>query len=330
MKLRWGLLSTASINDVILKSCRGCAQAEFVAVASRSLERARTYGQSRGIPRAWGSYSELLEDPDVDAVYVSVPNGLHMQWVMAALAAGKHVLCEKPLTRHEAEIACAYKAADDAGLVFGEGFMYRHHPQTDLILDLVSSGAVGELRTLLSTHTWRMPLSEYDQRLPAELDAGSLMDNGSYQVGMSRLLAGEPVSVYGEQVLHTTGVDMRFAGILRFQKDVIAQFDCGMDLPWRNRLEIVGADATLILTDPWHCRATTVQLRSGDETREIEVPQADPYRLEFEAFAHAVDGEHIAVFDQTDALAQARMIAALYESASVGRAVALLEDTASA
>ena len=330
MRLRWGLLSTASINDTILKSCSDCAQAEFVAVASRSLERARTYAQIRGIPRAWGSYKELVDDPDVDAVYVSLPNGLHMQWVMAALAAGKHVLCEKPLTRHEAEIARAYEAAEGGGLVFGEGFMYRHHPQTTLVLDLVSSGAVGELRTLLSSHTWRMPLSEYGQRLPAELDAGSLMDNGSYQVGMSRLLAGDPVSVYGEQVLHDTGVDMRFAGILRFRRNVVAQFDCGMDLPWRNRLEIVGADAALILTDPWHCRATTVELRSGDDSREIPVPPGDPYRLEFEAFASAVDGEHIAAFDKSDALAQARMITALYESAGAGRAVPLLEDTSSA
>ncbi|HEV7943080.1 MAG TPA: Gfo/Idh/MocA family oxidoreductase [Solirubrobacteraceae bacterium] len=328
MKLRWGLLSTASINDVILKSCGDCAATEFVAVASRELERARTYAQARGIARAWGSYRELLEDPTVDAVYVSVPNGLHMQWVMAALAAGKHVLCEKPLSRHEAEIAAAYEVAERANLVFGEAFMYRHHPQTDLIVDLVASGAVGELRTLLSTHTWRMPLSEYGQRLPAELDAGSLMDNGSYQVGMSRLLAGNPVSVSGAQVLHATGVDMRFAGTLRFRHDVIAQFDCGMDLPWRNRLEIVGADASLILDDPWHCRAATVRLRDGEDMREIPVPPGDPYRLEFEAFARAVDGEHVAAFDKLDALAQARVITALYESAELGRDVSLPDDAA--
>jgi D-xylose 1-dehydrogenase (NADP+, D-xylono-1,5-lactone-forming) len=321
MRLRWGLLSTASINDVILQSCRDSAATEFVAVASRSLEKARAYAQARGIPRAWGSYEDLLADSDVDAVYVSLPNGLHMQWSLAALGAGKHVFCEKPLTRNAAEIVEVYEAAQRAGRVFGEAFMYRHHPQTDLIRNIAASGELGEMRFILSSHSFTMPPEEYGSRLGVKLDAGSLMDLGCYQIGMSRLLAGEPEKVYGEQILHDTGVDMRFAGTMRFPSGVIAQFDCAMDAPLRNSLEIVGTDGTLVVTEPWHCRDGAVRLRRAEETREIEVPSGDPYRLEFEVFARAVAGKHVAAFDRDEAVAQARAIMAFYESAASGHAV---------
>jgi D-xylose 1-dehydrogenase (NADP+, D-xylono-1,5-lactone-forming) len=325
MRLRWGLLSTASINDLILESCRDSRAVEVAAVASRQLERAQTYASARGIPRAFGSYEALLADPDVDAIYVSLPNGLHTEWSQAALAAGKHVLCEKPLTRHADEIEATYGIAEHAGRVFGEAFMYRHHPQTELIREVVASGRLGTPRFVLSSHSFLMPPEEYARRLPAELDAGALMDLGCYQIGMSRLLAGgEPEEVFGMQVVHETGVDMRFAATLRFGGGLIAQFDCAMDVPLRNALEVVGAEATLTVSDPWHCRGGTIALRrEGGAVEQLAVPVGDAYRLEFEAFARAVAGERVAAFDRAEAIAQARAITALYGSAQLGTVTAL-------
>jgi len=327
MTLRWGLLSTASINDLILESCRDSAAVEFVAVASRDAGRAEAWAAARGIPRALGSYEALLADPEVDAIYVALPNGMHMAWSQAALAAGKHVLCEKPLTRHAAEIEATYEAAERADRVFGEAFMYRHHPQTDAIRDVVASGRLGEPRVILSSHSFWMPPEEYGRRLPAELDAGALMDLGCYQIGMSRLLAGgEPEEVFGMQALHETGVDMRFAGTLRFAGDLLAQFDCAMDVPLRNTLEVVGSEATLAVSDPWHCRGGTLRLRrEGGEPEDLAVPTGDAYRLEFEAFARAVAGERVPAFDRSEAVAQARVITALYASADAGATVSLAQ-----
>jgi D-xylose 1-dehydrogenase (NADP+, D-xylono-1,5-lactone-forming) len=323
LKLRWGILSTASINAVILRSCKDSAACEFVAVASRDAGRARRYALANGISQAYGSYQDLLADRNVDAVYVSLPNGLHMQWCIAALNAGKHVFCEKPLTRHAHEIIAAYAAAERAGRVFAEAFMYRHHPQTDLICEIVRSGRLGRLALLSSSHSFPMPSSEYGQRLPAALDAGSLMDLGCYQIGVSRLLAGEPESVYGEQVLHDSGVDMRFAGTLRFPDGVLAQFDCAMDVPLRNCLTVIGSQATLLVSDPWHCRGGPMYIYRDERTEKITPPTGDPYRLEFEAFARAVAGERIPAFARDEAVMQARLLEAFYKSASLGRRITL-------
>jgi xylose dehydrogenase (NAD/NADP) len=325
VRLRWGLLSTATINDWILESCRDSPAVEVDAVASRDLQRARSYASARGIPRAFGSYEELLADPQLDAIYVSLPNGMHTEWSQAALEAGKHVLCEKPLTRHADEIEATFDLAERVGRVFGEAFMYRHHPQTDLIRDVVASGRLGEPRMILSSHSFPMPPEEYGRRLPAALDAGALMDLGCYQIGMSRLLAGgEPEEAFGMQALHETGVDMRFAGTLRFAGDLLALFDCAMDAPLRNALEVVGTEATLAVSDPWHCRGGTVALRrEGEPVEQLDVPVGDAYRLEFEAFARAVAGERVPAFDRAEAVAQAHVIAALYASAQSGRSVAV-------
>jgi D-xylose 1-dehydrogenase (NADP+, D-xylono-1,5-lactone-forming) len=325
LKLRWGILSTASINSVILRACKDSPACEFVAVASRNLARARRYALENGISRAYGSYQDLLTDTHVDAVYVSLPNGLHMEWCIAALNAGKHVLCEKPLTRHADQVSAAYEAAERAGVVFAEAFMYRHHPQTDLICEIVRSGQLGRLAMICSSHSFPMPPAEYDQRLPAALDAGSLMDLGCYQIGIARLLAGEPESVYGEQVLHDTGVDMRFAGTMHFPDGVLAQFDCAMDLPLRNTLTVVGTSAALFVTDPWHCRGGPMYIYRGEQTQQITPPAGDPYRLELEAFARAVAGETISAFARDEALMQARLLEAFYESAASGRRVTLAE-----
>ena len=176
--------------------------------------RAEAYAAEHGIATAHGSYEALLADPGVDAVYVSLPNGMHHPWTMQALAAGKHVLCEKPYTRHPAEAEEAFDAAEAAGLVLAEAFMYRHHPQTTKVARLVADGAIGRLCAVKTTFTF--PLHDLsDVRALPELDGGALMDVGCYCISGIRLLAGEPEHVRGEQVTGTTGIDMAFHGTLR-------------------------------------------------------------------------------------------------------------------
>ena len=202
--MRLGLLSTARINDEILDGASLLDGIAVEAVASRDAERADAYARKRGIPRAHATYEALLDDDEIDAVYVPLPNGMHHEWTMRALHSGKHVLCEKPYSRRPAEVEEAFDLAGRSDLVLMEAFMYRHHPQTATVAELVAGGAIGQLRTIRVTSGFQLDRPE-DVRLAADLDGGALMDVGCYCISGSRLLAGEPERVYGEQVTGETG-----------------------------------------------------------------------------------------------------------------------------
>src|SRR6478672_12020348 len=146
--VKWGILSTAHINRKVIPGAHASDKVELIAVASRDLERAEEYAREWKIDRAYGSYEALLEDDDVEAVYISLPNALHCEWSIRALEAGKHVLCEKPLSRHPDEVAEAFDTADRTGRLLSEAFMYRHNPQTKRLKELVDDGAIGELRII--------------------------------------------------------------------------------------------------------------------------------------------------------------------------------------
>jgi xylose dehydrogenase (NAD/NADP) len=318
--LRVGFLSTARINDALLAGAEGMDDVEVVAVASRDAERAAAYAAERGIPRFHGSYEALLADDELDAVYISLPNRLHHDWTLAALAAGKHVLCEKPYSRRPAEVEEAFDAADAAGLVLTEAFMWRHHPQAKRFAELVRQGAVGELRLIRAAFSFLLT-REGDVRLDPELDGGALMDVGCYCVSGSRLLAGEPGRVTGVEVPRD-GVDLRFAGTLEFPSGVLAHFDCGFDLPGRGELTAVGSEGELVLLDPWLARTEGIELRRpGGTTEWIEVESANRYRCQWADFAAAVRGDAEPLLGRADALGQARTIAALYRAAQEGRTV---------
>jgi predicted dehydrogenase len=320
--LRLGIVSTARINRLLIPGAKAADGVELVAVASRDRARAEEYARTWEIPRALGSYEELLEDPDIDAVYVSLPNGLHVEWSIRALEAGKHVLCEKPLDRRPAEVERAFDAADRSGRILMEAFMYRHHPQTRRLLELVRGGAIGELQLVRSAFSFTITNADVNVRTQPELDGGSLMDVGCYCISGSRLLAGEPERVYGEQVVEH-GVDVRFHGTLRFPAGVVAQFDSGFVLPVRDELEAIGTDGSLFLDDPWHAFEPTIELRRRDGTEVIEAERADSYRLELENLAAAARGDAEPLLGRADALAQARVIEALYRSATAHEPVDL-------
>ena len=319
--LRLGLLSTAKINQLVIAGVPETV--EIVAVASRDGARAGAYARQWGIAHSHGSYEALLADPEVEAVYISLPNGLHHEWTMSALAAGKHVLCEKPYSRRSAEVEEAWAAAAAHGLVVAEALMYRHHPQIFRAKALLDAGEIGHLRLIRSSFSVRLT-DVGDIRMLRELDGGALMDLGCYCVHGSRVLGGEPECVFGEQVLAGSGVDLGFHGTLRFPGDVVAQFDASFSLPSWQRLEAVGEEGTLLLDAPWRPDwGFTLSIAREAEFEEVDVPQADSYRLELDDFAAAVRGEREPLLGRSDAFGQARTIEALYLSAESRAAVML-------
>ena len=322
MTVTWGILSTARINELVLAGARGSDRVTMLAVASRERARAEAYAREHGIQRAYGSYEELLEDPDVQAVYISLPNALHVPWSIRALEAGKHVLCEKPLTRHPEEVEEAFDVAERKGRLLQEAFMWRHNPQTQRMAELVRDGAIGELRLIRSSFSFTAD-DPRDVRLLTELDGGSLMDVGCYCVSAARLLAGEPERVYGEQVKNDSGVDVRFAATMRFPGGVMSQFDSALDLPVREELELVGDQGSLVVHDPWHALAPKLELRRGSGVEEVALEPVDSYRLELEDLSDAILGKKKPLLGRADALGQATVIEALSRSAEEGRSVAL-------
>jgi xylose dehydrogenase (NAD/NADP) len=318
MSVRWGLLSTAPINLRILAAAEQSDRAEVVAVASRDEGRAESYAREHGLARAHGSYDALLADEDVDAVYVSLPNGLHVEWTMRALEAGKHVLCEKPMSRHPDEVERAFDLADSRGLVLSEGFMWRHHPQTERLVQLVGDGAIGPLRLVRAAFSFPLEIERGagDARFDADLDGGAMMDVGCYCVSAIRLFAGEPDSVAGEQFVGPTAVDVVFAGTLRHAGDVVSHFDCGFVLPRRSELEVIGEEGSLFVTNPFTVTEPVIELRRDGGVEQIRVEHVDSYLLELDNVSGAIRGEAPLLLGIEDAVAQARTIEALYRSAA--------------
>ena len=288
------------------------------AVASRDVVRALAYAQEHDIDKAHGSYEALLADPDVDAIYISLPNSMHVEWSIQALEAGKHVLCEKPMSRHPDEVERAFDVAKQNDRVLMEAFMYRHHLQSHALHELVLSGGIGELRQVRSVFSFTLE-NAGDVRLLPDLDGGALMDLGCYCISGSRLVAGEPTTVLGRQVTGDTGVDLRFAGVLEFEDDVLAEFHCGFDLPFQSGLEAIGSTGVVLVPEPWTCRDPHLQVNG----ERIDVADADRYQLQLENFAAAARGEAEPLLGRDDAVAQARVIDALYRSAATGTAVSL-------
>lgn len=321
--VRFGIVSTAHINRLVIPGAHASEKVELVAVASRDRGRAEEYARKWEIERAYGSYEELLAAPDIDAVYISLPNTLHCEWSIKAMEAGKHVICEKPLSRSARDVEEAFDVAERTGRLFTEAFMYRHNPQTARLVELVRDGAIGELRLVRSAFSYSL----YDAdniRLRTDVDGGSLMDVGCYCVSGSRLLAGEPESVYGQAFVGPSGTDWVFTASLRFPGNVLAQFDCATALTDRDELEAIGSEGSLFLDDPWHCRTPVIELRRDTGVERIELqPVVDSYQLELENLADAIRGEAELLLGREDAVAQARTIEALSRSAETAAPVSL-------
>jgi predicted dehydrogenase len=319
MSVKWGLLSTALINEAILRGASESQDVDVIAVASRDEERARSYADEHGLERSYGSYEGLLADPDIEAVYISLPNSLHVEWTLRALDAGKHVLVEKPFSRRPAEVERAFDAAEAAGLVLSEGFMWRHHPQTHRLVELIDSGVAGRVRVVRTAFAFDLAAERGtgDTRFDSALDGGALMDVGCYCISGLRLVAGEPERARGEQIVGPSGVDVVFTGALAFADGVVGHFDCGFIVPRRGGLEVVGEEATILVPDPFTPKRPGIEVqRPGAEPEQIPIEPANSYRLELENVSAAIRGKAPMLLGREDAVGQARTIDELYSSAA--------------
>jgi xylose dehydrogenase (NAD/NADP) len=242
--LRWGIIGPGRIAPRLVRALSKSRRGELVAVAGRDEERAAAFASQHGIGRSFGSYEALLHDPEVDVVYVALPNHLHAQWTVRALEAGKHVLCEKPLALSVLEVDEIIAASQRTGRTAVEGFMYLHHPQTIRALELARSGVLGRLELIVGTFSFFL-IYPNDPRIDPQMGGGSLWDVGCYPVSFARHVAGaEPDRLNAFARFDERDVDRTFVGQLRFPSGLLGQFDCGFSAPDRERVEIVGSDAT--------------------------------------------------------------------------------------
>lgn len=324
-KLRWGFLSTARINRALIPPLLASGRNELTAVASRDLARAQAYAKEKNIPRAFGSYEELLADPDVDVIYNPLPNSLHAEWTIKTAQAGKHILCEKPLANTIEEVDAMTDAAQKAGVVLMEAFMYRHHPQTLKVKELVDSGAIGRLQKVRGAFTFSIA-NEDDVRLNASLGGGSIWDVGCYPISYARLIIGsEPLEVFGWQIKgEQSGVDESFFGQMRFADDVYAQFDSGFRTPFRSHIELSGDKGTINIPKPFQpYENEKIILKAGDQEEVITIPGEHLYRGEVENMADAIlDGKPTGM-SLADSRNNVATIQALLHSAEKGQPVRL-------
>jgi D-xylose 1-dehydrogenase (NADP+, D-xylono-1,5-lactone-forming) len=282
--LRWGIIGPGRISTRLVRAVGASERGELVAVASRDPQRAAAFAHRHGIAQAFGSYDALLAAADVDVVYISLPNHLHAQWTIRALAAGKHVLCEKPLALTVAEVDAIRAASIRTGRIAVEAFMYLHHPQILRTLDLVRDGAVGPLELVNGTFSFLLDQPD-DPRIDPAMGGGSLWDVGCYPVSFARRIAAEePDWVSASARFDQRGVDRMFIGQLHFPGGLLAQFDSGFAAADRERVEIVGQEGRLVLSSPFlpapDGPAPSVTLWRGLEAEVIEVASVDQYHAE--------------------------------------------------
>jgi D-xylose 1-dehydrogenase (NADP+, D-xylono-1,5-lactone-forming) len=323
-KLRWGVLGTANIGRAAVNpAIQASTNGELVAVASRDPERAREFAEKASIPRWHGGYDALLEDGEVDALYIPLPNSLHREWSIRAAEAGKHVLCEKPLAVTAGQCREMAAAADANGVKLMEAFMYRFHPRTRAVVDMVRGGGLGEVRAIRSAFTFRLTRPD-NIRLDAALGGGALMDVGCYCVNVTRTMAGaEPVEAQAWATWGPTGVDVELTGALRFETGLTAHFDCALTMERSEFYEVAGTDAWVRVPSaflPGTADAPIEERRGRAEAIAHVVPGVDEYRVMVEEFADSVLHDRAVAYPAEEAARNMLVIEALYGSAHAGGA----------
>jgi D-xylose 1-dehydrogenase (NADP+, D-xylono-1,5-lactone-forming) len=327
--LRWGLLSTANINKALIGPIQASPRSELTAVASRDIERARVYAAEHGISKAHGSYEALLADPAIDAIYLSLPNGLHAKWAIQAMQAGKHVLCEKPLVVSMAEFEQVEAAARASGMMIFEAFMYLHHPQTRQALEMVRSGRLGKVQLVNSWFNFHLPPDRTaNVRLKADLTGGSAWDVGVYPNSLTITMLGEgaPVEVWAQQTIGESGVDVGMIAQLRFASGAVAQISSGFRTPFREAVYLTGERGILHIHEPWKPglagAESVMSLTDLDNRSErILTPAVDPYLCEVQAMEACVLDGAAPVVSLQDSRNFLRSMLAIYKSARTGQVV---------
>ncbi len=328
-QVRWGILSTANINSALLDPIRKSDRSHLAAVASRSLEKAQAYAQKEAIDKAYGSYEEMLADPNIDAVYISLPNSLHCEWTVKAAEAGKHVLCEKPLVVTLDEFDQVAAAAKANNVTVTEAFMYLHHPQTQTARQIVESGRLGQLQLIQGWFNFYLsPARAENIRLSSELTGGSLWDVGVYPNSMAVYMAqpSAPRTISASQIVGETGVDVAMRGQIDFGDGLVAQISSGFRTPFREGVYLVGSEAILHIPEPWKPGlkgADSVMHLTGldGKREEIVTPAVDPYLCEVQAMEKVIldGGNPVVSLELSRVFLQS--VLGLYDSARSGKTV---------
>lgn len=303
-KLIWGIMGTGKIAGTFARALEKTQHGVKGAVGSRTAEKGAAFADEHGFSRSYGSYEELASDPEIDAVYVSTPHPVHRECVLIAAAAKKHVLCEKPMGVTQAECVEMIEAAERNGVVLLEAFMYRVHPQTLRIQQMIAQGQLGDVRTVRSSFTYGLS-DEYNVRSDLSLRGGGLYDVGCYCVNFGRMVLGEePDAVEAVWRLGPdSGVDENLACTMHFPCGALALFDVGIRSAGCSRAEIVGSEGSLLVPKPWKPdadRAVMELSAPGKGTEEIVTPDGGD--------AYALEADHLAevVHDGVDPLIPAR------------------------
>ena len=325
--LRWGILGCARIARRGLIPGIGASRSGLLhALASREPSSARAWSREFDIPRSYGNYADLLADPEIDAVYIPLPNELHRPWVLAAADAGKHVLCEKPLALSSAEAGAMAEHCRSRGVLLMEAFMWRHQPRSLELQQRLEQGLIGDLRLIRSSFSF--PIEPGDWRLDPARGGGALWDVGCYGVSTARFFAGlEPESVRAVAHFGPTGVDLTLTAILRFPRGVLAALDCSFEQPFRCAIELVGTRGVIEVPDaylPPDAGSPIARLRtlgsqsdsdaSGDVLTTMKFTAANQYAEMVDAFAHSVAAGRL-LAPAEDGLAQIKVLDAILASA---------------
>lgn len=327
-KLRWGILGTARIADAVIDGIRKSNNSELVAVASRDAATGQAWAAERSIPRSFASYTDMLASDEIEAVYIPLPNGLHKEWCIKAAEHGKHVLCEKPLALNSSEVREIIEAARHNGVKVMEAFMYRFHPQTERVRQLVTQEAVGDLKIVRTTFGFYLRRPD-DVRWSKELGGGALMDVGCYCVNMALLLTGaSPHSVTAAAVLTDSDVDTSLVGTLEFEGGVLGTIDCSFQVGTGNQqwLLVSGTEGLIQVEQPFSIsdNGTTILVDRADGNtapQEIKVPAGSKYALMVEHFADAVLNNTELAYPLESSLATMQVLDALALSARTGKRV---------
>ena len=321
-EVRWGVLGVANIAvRAVIPAIQAARNGRLAAIASRTPARAQDAAARLGIPRAHGSYDALLRDPDVDAIYVPLPNSLHREWTVRCAEAGKHVLCEKPLATTSADAQAMIASCRQHGVRLGEAFMYRFHPRTVQTAQLVAEGAVGDARLVRASFTFAVR-SRDNIRFRSDMGGGSLYDVGCYAVNVSRLMLGEPLVAFAFAHTGAGDVDEVLGGVLQFDGGRMAVIDCGLTISRREEYEVVGTDGRLLVPAGFlpGTADADITVARGADTSIITVPGVDQYRLMVEQFADVILDGVPPYLPPEDAVANLRVIEALLRSLRSGRA----------
>jgi predicted dehydrogenase len=324
--VRWGVLSTARIGrTTVIPAIQSSRNGKVVAVASRDLARAREFADSMGIERAYGSYEELLADPNIDAIYNPLPNSRHAPWSIAAAKAKKPTLVEKPIALDAEQAQWMVDAFHSENVLLAEAFMYRYHPQHAKVRELVAQGVIGKLNLITACFTFSLPEDTTENiRLKKDLGGGGLMDVGCYCVNACRMMTGEePDYVTAQAIIGAgSGVDENFVGTMHFPSGVLAHFDCGVRGSFRNQYTLIGPQGTItseLAFRPKDDDTTTIRVeRNRAETETIVIPASHQYRLMVEDFADAVLQGRKITYDPADSVKNMRVLNALTRAALGG------------